>query len=105
VNTVGGEVVGVGKWWWLMSEGGRPVVRTGRLTLGAHEVSLLSPNYLNRLNIKKSKWVSKLTPKIPNFYMWVACDIMNIFTKCAGIQVQTHVELKILEQIQHLNFY
>jgi hypothetical protein len=31
---------------------GRPVVWTGRLTLGAHTVSLLSPNYPNRLNLK-----------------------------------------------------
>jgi hypothetical protein len=34
------------------------VVRTGRLTLGAHMVSLLSPNYPNWLNFKKSKWVT-----------------------------------------------
>jgi hypothetical protein len=52
-----GEVMGVGKRMQPLSEGGRPVVRTGRLTLRAHAVSLLSLNYPNRLNFKKSKWV------------------------------------------------
>jgi hypothetical protein len=35
--------------------------------------------------------------------MWVDWDIMNVFPNCADIQFQTEVELKVLEQIQHLN--
>jgi hypothetical protein len=49
--------MGTGKRQRPLSKGGRPMVRTGRLTLWAHAISLLSLNYSNRLNIKKSKWV------------------------------------------------
>jgi hypothetical protein len=35
--------------------------------------------------------------------MLVDWDIVNIFLNYADIQFQTEVELRILEQIQHLN--
>jgi hypothetical protein len=44
-----------------------------------------------------------LALKIPKFCLSVAWDIMNIFLHCAGIQFSTEMELKILDQIHHLN--
>jgi hypothetical protein len=57
----------------------------------------------NHLNLKKSKWVPYITPTILNFCMWLAWDIMNNFLNFGDIQFPTQSELKILDQIQHLN--
>jgi hypothetical protein len=43
----------------------------------------------NRLTFKNSKWVPYVTPKIPNFCMRLAWDIMNNFLNCANIQFPT----------------
>jgi hypothetical protein len=58
-ETMGGKTVAAKLWArarqrWPLSEGGRrgrPMVQTRRLTLGAHAVSLLSPNYPNQLKV------------------------------------------------------
>jgi hypothetical protein len=42
-------------------------------------------------------------PTIPNFFMWLACNIINNFLNCANMKFPTEIELKILEQIEHLN--
>jgi hypothetical protein len=47
--------------------------------------------------------MSYLTPKIPKFCMWLVSDIMNNLLNCANIQFPIKIELKILDQIQHLN--
>jgi hypothetical protein len=41
---------------------------------------------------------------MPNFGMWISWDIMTNFLSCTDIKVSTEKELKILEQIQYLNF-
>jgi hypothetical protein len=43
----------------------------------------------NWLNFKNSKWVPYLTPKIPNFCILLAWDIMNNFLNCLDIQFVT----------------
>jgi hypothetical protein len=40
----------------------------------------------NRLNFKNSKWVPYLAPKIPNFCVLLAWDIVNNFLGCADIK-------------------
>jgi hypothetical protein len=45
-----------------------------------------------------------LPPKIPHFCMLPDWGIVNNFISCANIQFSIELELKILEQIQHLNF-
>jgi hypothetical protein len=35
-----------------------------------------------------------LAPKIPNFCMWLAWDIMNNFLNCADIEFPTETEIK-----------
>jgi hypothetical protein len=57
----------------------------------------------NWLSFKNSKWVPHLAPKISNFCMQLAWDIMNNFLDCADIKFLTEIELKILDQIQQLN--
>jgi hypothetical protein len=44
-----------------------------------------------------------LAPKIPNFCMLLDWGIMNNCQNCADTQFSIELELKILEQIQHLN--
>jgi hypothetical protein len=41
--------------------------------------------------------------KINNFCMQLDWGIMNNFLNCSHIQFPTELDLKILEQIQHLN--
>jgi hypothetical protein len=40
----------------------------------------------NHLIFKNSKWVSYLTPKIPNFCMWLSWDSVNNFLNFADNQ-------------------
>jgi hypothetical protein len=44
------------------------------------------------------------TPKTPKFLMLLYWGIMNNSLNCADIQFSMELELKILEQIHHLNF-
>jgi hypothetical protein len=37
--------------------------------------------------------------------MWLTWDIVNNFLNCGNIKFPTEKELKILEQIQHLNLW
>jgi hypothetical protein len=61
-------------------------VWTVRLTGGPHSVLIFLQFIQNWLNIKNSKWVLYLAPKIPNFCIRLALDIMNNFLNSSDIQ-------------------
>jgi hypothetical protein len=91
-------VVAVAKPWVQQNGGGHgpnavsaggAVVRTRRLTGGLQRFRIFFQFIQNRLNIKKTKWVPYLAPKIPNFGMCLVWDIMNNFLNCANIQFTT----------------
>jgi hypothetical protein len=52
----------------------------------------------------KSKRMPCFAPKIPNFCMTLYSNILNIFINNDDFKLQTEIKLKILEQIQYLNF-
>jgi hypothetical protein len=104
----GGETGGAAERRWPWSERGQ---------LGRHRYSdsvvdergpcgfLFFPNYPNRPKFENWKWMHYLAPNIPSFGMLLDWDIMNNVINCANIQIPTELELKILEQIQHLNIW
>jgi hypothetical protein len=78
-------------------------VRTVRLTGGHHAVLIFSNLSKTGSTLKIKNGCLILLQKIPNFCMWLTWDIMNNFLNCADMQFPTETELKILDQIQHLN--
>jgi hypothetical protein len=65
----------------------------------------ISPNYLNRFKLGNWERMPYLPPNIPNVCMLLDLGIMNNSLNCADIQFSIELELKILEQIHHLNFW
>jgi hypothetical protein len=109
-QAVGGVVVVVKPWARQKGGGHYPnagssvgsSVQTGSPTGGSRAISVF-PTCLKLAQLVKSKWSPYPTPKILNFCMTRALNILNNFLNCANFIFPTKIKLQILEQIQYLN--
>jgi hypothetical protein len=115
----GGVAVGkrwTGKWWRrgrvCGQGGGHCLKEVGAVWApSVRETDTRGPRGFDFSNLFKtgSNWKSKrmsyLNTKIPQFCMLLDWGILNNFLNCAEIQISIDVELKFLEQIHNLNFW